>query len=227
MRPFFAMPSFSQTLWTTIADAAWPAIRAHPFLAGLVDGTLPEPCFRHYVEQDSLYLREFGRVLAVLAAKAETAEDFLMFCEHARNTLLVERALHAEFLSMWPRAADAPPPPVDDACLLYSSYLARTAWERPYAEGVAAVLPCYWIYLEVGRALAPLGSPNPLYQKWIDTYAGDAFAKVVAELLEVVNRIGAAAPAREQAAMRDHFIRGVGFEHGFWEMAWRVLMTND
>ena len=36
--------------------------------------------------------------------------------------------------------------------MLYTSYLLRIAYERPFHEGLGAFLPCYWIYWEVGKA---------------------------------------------------------------------------
>lgn len=40
-----------------LTPSACSAILAHPFLAGLADGSLEEQAFKHYVVQDSLYLR--------------------------------------------------------------------------------------------------------------------------------------------------------------------------
>jgi thiaminase/transcriptional activator TenA len=45
------------------------AILAQPFLSELADGTLPADSFRHYILQDSLYLAEYARVLALAAAR--------------------------------------------------------------------------------------------------------------------------------------------------------------
>jgi hypothetical protein len=37
-------------------------------------------------------------------------------------------------------------------------------------------IPCYWIYWEVGQVLERMGSPEPLFQRWIRTYATEEFA---------------------------------------------------
>ena len=63
--------------------------------------------------------------------------------------------------------------------LAYTSYLLATARGGSYAEGVGAVLPCYWIYWEVGKELLRRGSPDPRYQRWIDIYSGEEFGEVV------------------------------------------------
>jgi len=206
-------------LWGTIAADVFPAILAHPFVRGLTDGSLPKEAFRYYVEQDARYLREFGRGLAELGAKAEDDDAFMMFCDHAKNTLVVERALHAGFLSGW--GADLSPVEAGPATVLYTGFLRRAVAERPFAEALAAFLPCYWVYLEVGRALVPQGSPDPLYQRWIDTYAGDEFAKVVAEVLTVADAsAGELTPAGRERA-KALFRRGGELEWQFWDAAWR------
>jgi thiaminase/transcriptional activator TenA len=215
------MAPFSDSLWTSIQAEVFPAILDHPFIEELASGELSEQAFRFYVRQDAAYLEAFGKGLAVLAAKAPLSGDFLMFCEHARNTLLVEEALHQEFLAEW---SDDPPPPdwnmLAPNGLLYTSYLLRVALERPYHEGVAAFLPCYWIYREVGRHLVSRGSPHALYQRWIDTYPGEAFGQVVREILACVNRIAEPLSECQKAAMRSHFRRTSQLEYLFWDMGY-------
>lgn len=214
------MTNFTQTLWQSIASDIIPAILQHPFLQGLADGTLSEAAFRHYVLQDSAYLESYGRGLALLAAKADANATFMMFCEHARNTLIVEEALHRDFMSAWP---DHQPPAwhaMSPHGLLYCSYLIRVAYERPFHEALAAYLPCYWIYLKVGQHLSGAASPNPLYQKWIDTYAGDAFAHVVNEILNVVDQLADQLSDSQRQQMLIQFRRTSHMEYLFWDSAY-------
>ena len=49
----------------------------------------------------------------------------------------------------------------------YTSYLLAVCATGTYAEAVAAVLPCYWVYRDVGRELLARSSPDPLYAQWI------------------------------------------------------------
>lgn len=217
----FPMESFTQTLWASIADDIYPAILDHPFIRGLQDGTLEEAAFRHYVLQDSAYLEAYGRGLALLAARSEAPEAFMMFCEHARTTVIVEQDLHRQFIACWPEMEN--PPAWNQMApngLLYTSYLLRVAHERPYHEALAAFLPCYWIYREVGEHLVGKGSPNPLYQKWIDTYSGEAFGLVVAEVLRLVESVARELGGEERQAMVRHFRRTAELEYLFWDMGY-------
>ena len=84
-------------------------------------------------------------------------------------------------------AEQAEPAPAN---LAYVSYLLAATSTGSYAEGVGAVLPCYWIYWEVGKELVRRGSPDPRYQKWIDTYGGEEFGDVVRAVIDVTDETG-------------------------------------
>jgi len=216
------MKPFTDQLWETIAGDIYPAILAHPFIKGLTDGTLPVEAFMHYVHQDSAYLGTFGRGLALLAAKADAPDTFMMFCDHAKSTVIVEQALHAEFMQGEGLEGSVPDwHQMAPNGLLYTSYLMRVAYDRPFHEGVAAFLPCYWIYRRVGMELVSRGSPDPLYQKWIDTYSGEEFGKVVEEVLGVVNGLAESCSESAKTAMKAHFRRTSQLEWMFWEMGHR------
>jgi thiaminase/transcriptional activator TenA len=111
--------------------------------------------------------------------------------------------------------------PVAPTTQAYISYLLATAYGGSFAEGLAAVLPCYWIYAEVGAALVAQGSPNPQYQQWIDTYAGDEFAALVAEVLDLVDRTGPSLGPVERERAQRHLRMTARYEWMFWDAAYR------
>ena len=213
--------TWSSRLWSSTAGI-YAAILEHPFLAGLTSGDLDPAAFAHYVTQDAHYLRDYARALAVVGAKAPTHADTGMFANHAAGTVEVEMALHATLLGELGLDAAlvdvTPPAPTTQA---YTSYLLATVYGGSFAEGLAAVLPCYWIYAEVGAALVTRGSPDARYQRWIDTYAGPEFAAVVAEVLDLTDRVGPALSAADEAIARHHFVTTARYEWMFWDAAWR------
>jgi thiaminase/transcriptional activator TenA len=212
---------WSQQLWQGSAPI-YAAILDHPFLAGLSSGRLDPACFGYYLAQDAHYLREYARALALVAAKAPTHRDAGMFAEHAAQTVTVELALHEQLLPQLgvdPAALEAiASSPTTTA---YTSYLLATAYGGSFAEGLAAVLPCYWIYQRVGEALVDRGSPDPRYQRWIDTYAGTEFAEAVAAVLAVADRVGADLSAADRHRAGRHFEVPARYEWLFWDAAWR------
>jgi thiaminase/transcriptional activator TenA len=215
------MASFSEGLWQRIAGI-YGRILAHPFLTGLTDGTLSEAAFRFYAIQDALYLQDFSRGLALLAAKSPTDDAVIMFSEHAKNAIVVERSLHESFFATWGLTPqDVYTTPKAPNNLLYTSYLMRVAYERPFHEGLGAFLPCYWIYWEVGKALEKRGSAVQVYQRWIDTYASDEFGAVVQAVLSLTNTVAETLTTADQERLAAHFVMTSRFEYMFWDMGYR------
>jgi len=215
------MPSFSDTLFQRI-EGIYQRILAHPFVTGLTDGSLSEEAFRFYAIQDALYLRDFSHGLSLLAAKAPGDDTSVMFNEHAKNVIVVERALHGSFFSKWNLSSqEVYSRPMAPNCVLYTSYLMRMAYERPFHEGLGAFLPCYWIYWEVGKELERQGSPVPIYQQWIDTYASDAFAEDVQQVIALTDRMAETLTAEQRDRTAAHFVMTSRFEYMFWDMGYR------
>jgi thiaminase/transcriptional activator TenA len=212
--------------WTTdLWDAVGPiyaAIVEHPFLTGLGDGTLPAESFAYYLAQDSHYLRDYARALAIVGAKAPSHAIAGMFGRHAAETVRVELALHASLLPVLGISAEAlESVAVSPTTTAYTSYLLATAYGGSFGEALAAVLPCYWIYQRVGDALLKRGSPEPRYQRWIDTYGGEAFAATVAEVLGVADETGPELGDAERRRAGAHFLATARYEWMFWDAAWR------
>jgi thiaminase (transcriptional activator TenA) len=211
----------TELLWAD-ATEIYDAVLAHPFVTGLTDGTLPHSAFRHYIVQDAHYLRGYARALALCAAKAPDEHALAMFCAHAAGAIAAEQELHTELLGELDLTAEAAAAlPVAPATQAYVSYLLAAAYSGSYAEAVAAVLPCYWIYARVGAHLVGAGSPDPLYARWIATYGGDEFQQVVDDVLAATDAIGETVSAAELARMRHHFTTTSRYEWMFWDGGYR------
>jgi thiaminase/transcriptional activator TenA len=213
--------SFTGELWDGITDI-YAAILAHPFIKGLTDGTLPAESFAFFVIQDGLYLKQYASALAAVASRAPGTAAMRMFARHAADAVTVEQELHSRLLPALgisaAEAAAAEPAPTN---LAYTSYLLATIRGGTYAEGVGAVLPCYWIYREVGQELLRLGSPDPRYQRWIDTYGGEEFGAVVREVIAEADAAGTLLSESERALVRRHFRTTSRYEWMFWDMGYR------
>ena len=216
------MTKFSTQAWQNNLPL-YESILAMPFNAELAAGTLREDRFRHYIIQDAHYLEGFARALALAAAKADSADHIVQFAEAAKTAIIVERALHADYFKKFGVSADdftaSPPTP---ACDHYVSYLLRVGALEPFPVVLAALLPCFWIYLEVGKNIhARAAKPNP-YQAWIDTYAGDEFENAVRAVIATTDDVAARASDDMLAAMHNAFTRATQLEWMFWDSAYRL-----
>ncbi|MGB3351472.1 MAG: thiaminase II [Mycobacterium sp.] len=213
--------SWSTRLWTEIGPI-FTSITAHPFVTGLTDGSLDPEAFAHYVAQDVHYLRAYARALAVVAAKAPTLADTAVFARHAAEVFDVELALHGELLPALGLSQDAvDAAPVSPTTQAYNSYLLATVYSGSFADGLAAVLPCYWIYAEVGAELMERGSTDARYQRWIDSYGGEEFAATVTEVLGLADRTGPGLTPVDESGARAHFVTTSRYEWMFFDAAHR------
>jgi thiaminase/transcriptional activator TenA len=213
---------FTNELWRSITSI-YDEILAHPFLRGLTDGTLTEERFRFYVLQDALYLREYARALSLAGVRSPDESALVMFNEHSAGAITVERSLHEGFLKdLGVTQDDADQTMATPTTLAYTSYLLKTASLGDYPEVLGAVLPCYWIYWEVGKALLERGSPNPLYKRWIDTYGGEEFGALVEGVLDLTDRICENLNPAQKARVTEAFVTTSRYEWMFWDAAWKL-----
>ncbi len=211
---------FSTVLWQGIGDV-FEAIIRHPFVGGLTDGSLSLEVFREYVIQDALYLSRFARAVAVVGAKAPDDEHAIPLVSAARDSLLVERAsLHEFLLKEWgiqPESISGHAmSPVNRA---YTDFLIATAYEKSFLVGLSAILPCFWVYLEVGKELLKHGSPNPTYRRWIETYSSPEYEKLVMNVVEAADRVGEKASTAEKNEAAHVFRVSTIYEYMFWDAA--------
>jgi thiaminase/transcriptional activator TenA len=206
------------------AERIWRAIDAHPFLRELHAGTLPMNRFTYFILQDYVYLLDFAQVLCQGGAKSPDLETLELFCRHALGAVEVERSFHASFgktLGLSRRQLDGVPKgPITQA---YIGHLQSVARGSSLGGLVAAVLPCYWIYGEVGRRLHKNRPRKPkIYRQWIETYASETFWQPVREQIKLMDKLGAAANGSEKKLMIEHFILSSRYEFMFWEQAYRL-----
>ncbi|MEJ5915271.1 TenA family transcriptional regulator [Pseudokineococcus sp. 1T1Z-3] len=207
------------------------AVDRLPFLAALADGSLEPATFRHYLEQDGCYLKDYARALALLAARAPTPQDAAVWAGSAAGAVAAERDLHADLLHderLAPASGTAPeglaagPVRPSPTTLAYSSWLVGQTSTAPYAVAAAAVLPCFTVYAEVGLALAEGAQavPGHPYARWVAAYADPGFQASSAAAVDVVEGAVAADPASADAATEAAAL-ATRFEWMFWDAASR------
>jgi thiaminase (transcriptional activator TenA) len=213
---------FTNELWHSIRSI-YSEILAHPFLRDLIDGTLTEERFRFYILQDALYLREYARALSLTGVRSPDESALVMFNEHSAGAITVERSLHESFLNdLGVTQEEAEATQASPTTLAYTSFLLRTATLGDYPEVLGAVLPCYWIYWEVGKALLERGSPNPRYQKWIETYGGEEFGVLVEAVLDLTDEVCEDLNSSQKTRVKEAFVTTSRYEWMFWDAAWKL-----
>jgi thiaminase/transcriptional activator TenA len=215
------MSRFSDEAWHRTAGLR-DAIHQLPFNTELAAGSLSRDRFQTYIVQDAIYLGQFSRALAIAAAKAPDMATMQSFAQSASGAIAVEQALHGRYLREFgvdpAGIADAEPSP---DCLAYTSFLIAAAHHDPWEVLVAAVLPCFWLYWDIGCAIAQTAAPQNPYRAWIDTYADERFGEAVRTVTAIADRAADAATAATRAKMLAAFTRACQYEWLFWDGAYQ------
>ncbi len=210
------MTTFTADAW----DRASPiraAIDGMPFITGLADGSLSPDRFLYYLSQDAHYLDSYARVLAACATQSPNTHQLTFWATGAQRAIAVEEELHRTHLRG--TAVSEPSP----TCVAYSSYLLSLASSGSYATLVAGVLPCFWIYQDVGARLLNRASDrlDHPYADWIASYADPAFAAVTTQAKALTDTLATDAPPAALDQMHAAFKTASRFEFLFWDAAWR------
>ena len=204
------------------AAPIWEADLRHPFVRGIADGTLPMEKFKFYLIQDYLFLLDYSRVFAYGVIKAPDEATMALFSQLLNETLNTEMDLHRGYCEKFGiSAAEMEQAPVAPTTHAYTRHVLDVAQSGTLAELIAGVLPCQWGYAEIGTTLAEQGgSPEPLYQEWIEMYASDEFLALGKWLRSLLNELTAESSSAEKERLKRHFLFSSRYEYLFWEMAW-------
>lgn len=204
------------------AGDTWERYIDHAFVRGLASGTLPEPCFRHYLVQDYLFLIHFARAYALAAYKGETLEEIRSAMQACTALIDTEMGLHVTFCAGWGLSeADMQAAPEDTATLAYTRYVMERGTAGDLLDLHAALAPCVLGYAEIGLRLAAdpalVREGNP-YAAWIDMYAGDDYQQVARGAAAFIEGLAArrGGTARLSSLSRT-FGAATRLEIAFWE----------
>ncbi|GET35211.1 aminopyrimidine aminohydrolase [Prolixibacter bellariivorans] len=207
---------WNEQAWKASEDV-YAAILKLPFLHELMNGTLPKEKFFFYLQQDALYLAEYGKILAGIAARLDRKEWREAFLHFSSDTVAVEQALHQLYLNGTTNRTEPTP-----SCQLYTGFMYRQLTGASIEEVVASVLPCFLVYKKVGDYIQAnqTAGDNP-YQSWIDTYGGEDFALAVEQALSIGDELAVRSTEERREGMTRAFIKGCQLEWMFWDSAWR------
>ena len=208
--------SFTSLAW----EKSLPIIKEiyrHPFITELISGSLDKRCFSFYLQQDWMYLNDFSQALISTALLAPTNEEAACFIKLAHEVSLVEQNLHLTFLSSYNTPKEVKSTP---ACFHYTNYLRATIARGDYGKSLAALLPCFWIYQNVGQHIFDRSVDQNPYADWINTYASQEFSKSVESMIEMTNGALGNKNAHNQEEAIHAFEISAVFEYQFWDDAY-------
>ncbi|GAB3042381.1 bifunctional hydroxymethylpyrimidine kinase/phosphomethylpyrimidine kinase [Sediminivirga luteola] len=227
----WAAGEHSQAAWDAGADYRRQTDEL-PFLRELAGGTLDRLSFVNYIVQDEHYLLGYARAMSLLAARTGSTEEARFWAGNAAEAIAEEQRMHANLLAdsafaaamqqLEDRGLTAPSPTTEG----YTSWLVSQAAVAEYEVAVAAVLPCFWIYAQLGKdlkaRLGETGLEGHPYREWIAAYGAPEFDEAVRQAVGIFERSAASAPAPVRERMIAAFTQACRYERDFFDHAHRL-----
>ncbi|MFU0469156.1 bifunctional hydroxymethylpyrimidine kinase/phosphomethylpyrimidine kinase [Gardnerella vaginalis] len=210
---------WTQALWDATADVD-NNIMNMPFIKALGDGTLDPDLFAFYINQDSEYLKRYSRALAAVGAKTPDNEARVHWVSGSAVCIEAESQLHRNWLGSRHISMDSACSPVT---LAYVNHLLASTMIDDYVIGAASVLPCYWLYEEVGQALVKNNTPENPYHDWIAMYSSHDFESGVRMAVECVERAFEEAGPKARVLAAQAYMTSCIYEYNFFNQAHRAL----
>lgn len=204
-------------LWEMAAASVWPQILSLDFIRDLRAGTLPHDQFTFYLAQDAHYLSDYSRALAALSTKAPATQAQIWWATAAREALVAEQELHRSWFRN--HHVEFETTPMSPVTMGYVNFLKAHAGLDDYPVGVAAVLPCFWLYAEVGLHVAQSNSQDHAYKAWLDTYSGEDFLAEASAAITLAEEALAAATETQRRQAADAFMHACYYERDFFAQA--------
>lgn len=211
------MMSWSENIWKR-GMPQYERILRHPFLRGLADGTLAPERFARYMAQDELYLPAYCSLMHRLAGLMPDEDDRNFMHTFADAGGESEREMHFRLIERFCVNTDVQPSAVTKG---YRSFLEAAVDGGDAATATAAMLPCSWVYNNVGLHVGEIAEleGNP-YREWIDAYGDLEYGRMVSRMVSIADSLAEASGEEERKRMDKAFLDALGFEFAFWDYAY-------
>ena len=201
----------------------WHRYSNHDFVRRIGDATLTEHSFRHYLEQDYLFLIHFSRAWALAVYKADTLADMRAAASTLNAILNYEMNLHVKYCAGWGLTEEEMERKNEArANMAYTRYVLERGLAGDVLDLHVALAPCVIGYAVIGKNLATDPKTelegNP-YRDWIEMYAGEEFQNVAKAAVRYLDELAASrmGPGRFESLVKT-FRHATSLEIGFWDM---------
>lgn len=182
-------------------------IYKNPFLEELVGGTLPENKWDYYYTQDLIYLTHFDNALMLLTTKTSDDNMASFFVKQAKIYVSHEKQLD--------QVVPCP------SCKEYAVFETQSVG-RSLEYGLAALVPCYVVYDEVGIWLRNQLTQNNPYKQEIQKIFGEKPSESARTIEKYINMVAERESEETRQEMLEIYYRSVKYELEFWDSAYKL-----
>ena len=212
---------------TCIQDSLpiWRSCLETPFLRRMADGTLDEECFKGYIVDDSLYLREYSKVFAWGMIHSNDMEEIRNYYSLLAFVNEAEDSTRRYYLKRYGLLdEEIQPLPLRPENRAYVDYMLNAAKNADDAvDCMMACLPCMlsygWIFGEMLKNVPAV--QNTPYARFVNDYAGERYESICKAWEAFTEKVCAGGSPEREAHCLEIFRTCSAHEHHFWEMAAR------
>lgn len=206
--------SWSREVWKKSARI-YDSILGLEFLKELSEGTLSNDAFGRYIAQDEIYLKNYYKQMYMLADLMEEEQDRNLFLSFAQSGMEGEKALHDMLIDKYGIDTDVKPSKVTSD---YNAHIREGIATGNPCVALASVLPCMWIYNQVGLHILNHSKleGNP-YKEWILEYGQEEFTIGVNKVLKMIDGWTAKADKETREMMDYFYLKAALYEYAFWD----------
>lgn len=201
----------------------WEQCLNSEFLTKLENGTLDEECFKGYIIEDTLYLREYAKVFAWGMTKADTMETIRTYYSLLSFVNEGEGATRLKYLKRYGLTdAQVERLPLRPQNQAYTNCMLRAAQEGDgEAECIMACLPCMLSYAWIFQQLLKRspGVKDTPYWELVRDYADKSYEDACHEWAAYAEKACADLSEERIAHCKQIFRDCSEHELHFWEMA--------
>lgn len=199
----------------------WDLSQNHPFVKSVAKGDLPIENYRFYMIDDLYFLEHYVNVHFYAAALA-TDYDVKKWLANRANDMVSgqtkAREKHRRIFNITQEELDVfTPAPTSYG---YTSHLYREATSGSLGRIIAALLPCYWVYADIGLFYKDYKPENELYLGFVENYASERFQTASNYMVGLLDKIAEESDEKEKDKIKNSFVIATEYELSFWEMSW-------
>ncbi|KRM09436.1 thiaminase II [Paucilactobacillus suebicus] len=203
------------------AKPIWQASFDHPFIKEIANGTLPLDKFKFYLMQDRYYLEQFGDLHGEIANQISDPDIKQFLLDGAAGLHDGETDIrHTMFQELHLTDEDIKTTPIAPTAYDYVTHMNFQLNNAFPAAAVTALLPCYWLYSEIGQRLANVKSPITVYQQFLDSYSAADFENGTNQMIEIVGKMSEPLTDNQRDYVEKVFLQSSTYELHFWQMAY-------
>ncbi|WP_144822392.1 thiaminase II [Marinobacter piscensis] len=201
----------------------WQNYIQHDFVKQLGAGTLPPAAFRHYLQQDYLFLIHFARAYALAAYKSRNMAELRHSFDGMKVIVDLELTLHVDYCTQWGVSEeDLARLPEARATMAYTRYVLDTGNRGDLLDMHVALAPCLVGYGEIANWLNSeantlRGADNP-YDSWIAMYESEGFQAAMRDEINWLNARLATVTDERFEELTTIFRDATRLEIDFWQM---------